>query len=80
MASDNLPSIADLRQFLTDTFNDEEITSLCFDYFPNVHDNFTLGMSKAHRIQSLIEYCQRRDVIPNLHAAIQRARPQDSSG
>ncbi len=66
---------ADIRQFLTEAFSDEELVALCSDYFPNVYDDFTLGMTKGQKIQLLIDYCQRHDVIPNLLAAIQRTRP-----
>jgi hypothetical protein len=32
-------------------------------------------MSKSKKIQLLIEYCQQRDLFPNLLAALQRTRP-----
>lgn len=66
---------ADIRRFLNKAFTDEELTALCFDYFPEVHNNFTAGMTKGQRIQLLIEYCQRQEIIPNLLAVIQKARP-----
>jgi formylglycine-generating enzyme len=69
------PNTADIRQFLTEAFNDEELTTLCFEYFPEVHDNFALGMTKAQKVLLLLDYCQRREIIPNLIAALQRARP-----
>ena len=72
----DLPNSADIRQFLFDFFNDEEFTTLCFDYFPEVQDNFSRGMTKAEKVQLLLEYCHRRKLIPNLPAALQRARPE----
>ncbi len=66
----------DIRQFLTETFNDEELSTLCFDYFRDVYDDFASGMTKGLKIQLLIERCERRGVLPNLLAAIQRARPE----
>ena len=69
------PSTADIRQFLAESFNDEELSTLCFDYFRDVYDDFASGMTKGQKIQLLIERCDRRGVLPNLLAAIQRARP-----
>lgn len=71
-----LSSTADIRKLLAEAFNDEELTSLCFDFFRDVCDQFTLGMTKGHKIQLLIEHCERREAISNLLAAIQRVRPE----
>jgi formylglycine-generating enzyme required for sulfatase activity len=69
------PSTADIRQFLTEFFSDEELATLCFDYFRDVYDDFAAGMTKGQKIQLVLERCERRGVLPNLLAAIQRARP-----
>jgi formylglycine-generating enzyme required for sulfatase activity len=75
-ADSSQPSTADIRQFLIEAFNDDELTALCSDYFRDVVNDFASGMTKGQKIQLLIGYCQRRDVIPSLLAAIQRARPE----
>ena len=31
---------ADIRQYLTSSYSDEELTTLCYDYFRDVYDNF----------------------------------------
>ena len=69
------PNTADLRQFLTDYFSDDELTTLCFDFFPEVHDSFASGMSKGQKIQLLIEYAQRRERQPELLRVLQQQRP-----
>ena len=69
------PTTADLRQFLTDYFSDEELTTLCFDFFPEVHNSFASGMSKGQKIQLLIEYVQRREQLPDLLKVLQQQRP-----
>jgi ligand-binding sensor domain-containing protein len=71
----NQNSTADIRSFLTKTFSNEELSHLCFDYFPDVYDNFAEGMEKGKKIQHLIEYCQRHGILPNLLAALHTARP-----
>ena len=70
------PTTADLRRFLVDTFDDEELKILCFDYFRDVYDEFTTGMTKTQMIQLLIERCVRRDALANLEAALRAERPE----
>ena len=72
----DLPTTADIRKFLTEAFSDDEFTTLCFDYFPQVSEGFTSGMTKWQKVQLLIEYCQRHDALPNLLAALERTRPE----
>ena len=66
---------ADIRQYITSAYSDEELTTLCFDYFHDVHDNFTEGMTKTAKIQLLLQHCQGRGLMPNLVAALDRDRP-----
>jgi formylglycine-generating enzyme required for sulfatase activity len=67
---------AELRQFITKVFSDEELTALCFDSFHEVYEDFASGMPKGQKIQMLLGHCQRRDAWPQLLAALSRARPQ----
>jgi hypothetical protein len=48
-----------IREFLTAAFDDEELTTLCFDHFRNVYEEFSAGMSKRQKIQRMIAYCER---------------------
>ncbi len=73
---ESLPRTADIRQFLFDFFNDEELSTLCFDFFPDVHDNFAAGMTKQQKVIMLLKYCQQQEIVPNLIAALQRVRPE----
>jgi formylglycine-generating enzyme required for sulfatase activity len=67
---------AAIRQFLNDRFSDDELTTLSFDYFPEVYQEFSTGMSKGTKIQLLLDYCQRRDQLPALLAMLERERPE----
>ena len=69
------PTTADIRRFLVNTFGDEDLKTLCFDYFRDVYDDFTTGMTKGQMIQLLIERCVRRDALANLEAALRAERP-----
>ena len=70
------PSLADLRRFLADHFNDEELTGLCFDHFPEVYRNFGGQMTTTRKGLELLDYCQRRGRLPELLAALERERPE----
>ena len=61
---------AELRQFIMTYFSDDELSALCFDYFPEVLNNFTTGMTKSQKVIELLSYCERRDLMENLHAAL----------
>ena len=65
-----------IRQFLTNAFSDEELSTFCFDHFPEVYNGFSIGMTKGQKVQLLIEYCQYHSLFPNLAAALQRVRPE----
>lgn len=67
---------AELRQFIMSYFSDEELDTLCFDYFREVLNNFTANMTKSQKVISLIGYCERRDLMENLHASLATLRPE----
>lgn len=70
------PSNADIRKFTQGSFSDSELETFCFDYFPEVSDEFTVGMLKSKKVLLLIEYCQRRELMANLLAALRKERPK----
>ena len=65
---------ADIRRFLMQFFDDDELTELCFDYFPEVNQEFTTGMAKGRKVQLLIAYCLQRGRMPDLMGALERER------
>jgi tetratricopeptide (TPR) repeat protein len=65
-----------LRNFLLQAFSDDELGALCFDYFRDVSDQFGSGMTKGQKVQLLLQYCTRRNLMPNLARALQRERPE----
>jgi hypothetical protein len=70
-----MPTTADIRRFIMDIFSDEELTTFCFDNFPEVQDNFTSGMTKGDKTLRLLDYCQRRERLPDLLKCLRAARP-----
>lgn len=69
-------SLADIRRFLVDHFNDEELTSLCFDRFHDVYQNFAVDTTVGRKALQLVDYCHRRDLLPDLLAALRTERPE----
>jgi hypothetical protein len=71
----NIPS-AEIREFISKTFNDEDLEIFCYDYFREVQGNFTVGMTLATKIQLLISYCDRYQLQSNLMVGLQNAREE----
>jgi competence ComEA-like helix-hairpin-helix protein len=71
-----IASLADIRRFLTETFNDDELTNLCFDHFPEVFQNFTVGTTLGRKALQLVDYCRRRDRVAELLSLLRRERPE----
>jgi hypothetical protein len=69
-------SLAAIRQFLVDHYDDEEISRLCFDHFHELYQEFTGGMSVGRKARELVDYCRRRDRLPALLAVLERERPE----
>lgn len=69
-------SLADIRRFLIETFDDEELSDFCFDHFQEVYGNFTGGMTLGRKARHLVDYCRRRERVPELLAHLERARPE----
>ena len=69
-------SISSLRLFITDSFSDEELATLCFDHIPQVYENFAADMTKSRKIQLLLEHYIRHDMLPQLLSLLEKERPQ----
>jgi hypothetical protein len=66
---------AAVRQLLSAAFDDEELTTLCFDHFPPVYEDFAAGMSKGQKIQRLLDYCVRHDQLEALLRQVEARNP-----
>ena len=64
-----------IRDLLRAAFSPMQLTTLCFDNFPDVHEQFAPGMTKLQMIQLLLEYCIRNEQVAALLAAVQKANP-----
>lgn len=66
---------ATLRQFIMLFFNDDELEDLCADYFADVAQEFTIGMTKSQKARLLIGHVDRRGRREHLLAALAKERP-----
>ncbi len=64
-----------LRSILTESYNDEELGFLCFDYFRVVYRQFTNGMTLGQKVQLLLEYCEQHRETATLVTLLQQQRP-----
>jgi ActR/RegA family two-component response regulator len=63
------------RKLLERALNDEELTTLCFDYFPEVYNRLSDGMSLVAKSRLLVEYCERQGKLPELLHSIEESNP-----
>lgn len=64
-----------VRDMLTAAFDDEGLTALCYDHFRPVYDDFSVGMSKRHKIHRLLDYCERHLQMGKLLTLIEKHNP-----
>ena len=69
------PNTKTIRKLLTQYFTDEDIRIFCYDNYRPVYDQFSATTSKNIMVQSLIEYCDRRNTISELYDLIVEERP-----
>lgn len=67
---------AAIRKLLREALSDQELEDLCMDYFPDVHNQFSLGMDKHQKTHHLLEYCSRRNQLPYLLELIYQINPE----
>lgn len=66
---------AALRQFIIQYFSDLELDELCFDYYPDLLNQFATGMARSEKVIDLISYCERRGLSDHLLATLSKLRP-----
>ena len=64
-----------VRDLVSATFSDQELTTLCFDHFRSVYEDFAAGMSKGDKLQRLLDHCERHDQMAQLVALVRDANP-----
>lgn len=65
-----------LRQFMIESFSDDELADLIFDYFPNVRASLGEGMTLGQKVRTLIDFADRHDRIDHLVIVVEKLRPE----
>jgi hypothetical protein len=71
----SIPNTVSIRWLLLKAFNDEELTTFCFDHFRPVFDVFSTGMSFRQKVQFLIEHCERHKETEKLLRLAKKYNP-----
>lgn len=71
-----MPTPQEFNEFISDCFNYAEVDGFCADYFRAVYDErHGTGITRSAYIRELIFYCERRDKLNDLAAALQKELP-----
>jgi formylglycine-generating enzyme required for sulfatase activity len=71
------PNRTELRDFIVQRFNRDELGTLCGDYFTDFYLDYEgTNLTLTVLTNKLIEHCERRDLLDNLRAAVHKARPE----
>jgi hypothetical protein len=66
---------AGIRELIMTAFSDEELVTLCFDYFEPVQQQFSTGMTKGQKVQLLLDHCVRHHQVERLLARLEEHNP-----
>lgn len=67
--------IPTIRKLLMAAFDDEGFDIFCYDYFRDVHEQFSRGMSLREKVQRLIEHCERNLTFERLLELVEEENP-----
>lgn len=65
-------NLAVVRQLLAAAFSAGEISTLAFDLFPSVFQDFAAGMTRAQKIEMVVAYAERNGGVDDLVGYVQR--------
>jgi len=64
-----------IRHMLSAAFSDGELTTLCFDRFHAMYEDFSSGMPRSQKIERLMNYCFRQGLMEALLGEVQKRNP-----
>lgn len=65
-----------LRQFMVESFNEDELADLVFDYFPNVRPLLGETMTLSQKVRVLIDFADRHGRTDHLVVTLEKLRPE----
>jgi len=69
-------NFAAIRELVDTAFGDEELSTFCFDHFPSVYEQFTVGQTKGARVRMLVKHAQRQGLLDELLGWVREANPR----
>ncbi len=67
---------AGLQRQIVRGLSEDDFRRLCLEYFPDVYDNLTSGMTKNRMVELLLERVRKYDGFTNLQAALHQINPR----
>jgi hypothetical protein len=64
-----------IRELLQAAFSDSDLGALCLDFFPELYDQFTVGMNRNDKINHLLDYCRRYLAFGELLQLVSKMNP-----
>jgi hypothetical protein len=61
-----------IRELLGEAFSSGEITTLAFDLFHDVYQDFTAGMTRSQKIRMVVDHANKNGAMPGLLAYVER--------
>ena len=68
-------NLTSIRQLVTAAFSDDELKAFCFDRFPAVYQDLTVGQTQGQRVLLLVDFAARQGQLDTLLNAVQKANP-----
>jgi hypothetical protein len=59
-------NVSGIRKLIRAALNAEELTTLCYDHFPPVYQEFSGGLTFDRKITLLLDHCQHHDRLSQL--------------
>src|SRR4051812_19599942 len=69
-------NIAAVRQLADTALADEDLSTLCFEHFREVYDQFATGQTRGFRIRLLVEHAFRQRQLPMLLEHLRERNPR----
>jgi formylglycine-generating enzyme required for sulfatase activity len=71
------PNRNELRDFIVENFNRDELIAFCSDYFRDFYEDYEgTNLPKSTLVNNLIEHCEHRGSMDKLRANLQKLRPE----
>jgi nucleoside phosphorylase len=68
-------NITTIRELIQSSIGDEELSNLCLNIFPDIHEQFTYNSTRDNTIRLILEQVERQQKFPELLNAMEQINP-----